>query len=222
MPSLDFSHIKSWVFDLDNTLYPASSDLFAQVDVRIHSYICRYLNLDSESAYRLQKDYFHEHGTTLNGLMNVHGMPPEEYLDYVHDIDVSLIKQDIRLAEALSKLSGEKLIFTNGTVSHAERVIKQLGVETYFDDIIDIVGLSYRPKPRVEAYDYLISKTGMKPELAVMFEDVARNLEPAHALGMTTVWIQRHDEIDRSHEGADGGHIHHIADNLTDFLHRLI
>jgi putative hydrolase of the HAD superfamily len=218
---LDFSYVENWVFDLDNTLYPASSALFAQVDERIRDYVCRYLGLAPEAAYRLQKEYFHAHGTTLNGLMKVHGMAPQDYLDYVHDIDITAIAPDPVLYAALSRLSGRKYIFTNGTVAHAERIMRRLGVHECFDGILDIVALDYQPKPRVQAYERLQAHTNLVPSRSVMFEDVARNLAPAHAMGMTTVWVRRFDDIDRSHEGAGEDFIHHVTDNLAEFLGRL-
>lgn len=218
-----FSHIETWIFDLDNTLYPPSCDLFAQVDQRMTSFIARYLNVEAAEARRIQKDFYIEHGTTLSGLMSVYGLEPKEFLDFVHDIDVSAVMADVALGEAIASLPGHKMIFTNGSVAHAENVVRQLGIDHVFDGIFDIVTANYEPKPRRRAYECLIETTGIEPARAAMFEDIARNLEAPHALGMTTVWVrpglpgpERHQQL--SHEGADGPHVHHVTDDLGSFL----
>ncbi len=222
----DFHHIETWVFDLDNTLYPPECDLFSQVDVRMRDFISDYLNVDPEEARRLQKHYYVEHGTTLNGLMKVHDLAPKAFLDYVHQIDVSHIAPADDLNQAIDRLPGRKVIFTNGTAAHAENVTEQLGITHHFDEVYDIVSVDYTPKPAPQAYARFVAGTGIDPTRSAMFEDIARNLLAPHELGMTTVWVrpgepgpERHQQM--SHEGSDGDHVHHVTDDLTDFLQSL-
>ncbi len=222
----DFLHIETWVFDLDNTLYPPECDLFSQVDVRMRDFISDYLNVDPEEARRLQKHYYVEHGTTLSGLMKVHDLAPKAFLDYVHQIDVSHIAPANDLNRAIERLPGRKVIFTNGTVAHAENVTEQLGITHHFDEVYDIVAVDYTPKPAPQAYARFVSGTGIDPTRSAMFEDIARNLLAPHDLGMTTVWVrpgepgpEKHQQM--SHEGADGDHVHHVTDDLTEFLQSL-
>jgi putative hydrolase of the HAD superfamily len=220
-----FGHIETWVFDLDNTLYPPACDLFAQVDQRMTAFIGEYLGVDPVEAKRIQKDFYIEHGTTLSGLMTVYGMKPEAFLDFVHRIDVSGVSRDVGLGDAISRLPGRKVIFTNGSVAHAENVVRQLGIDHVFDGIYDIVTTAYEPKPRRRAYERFVEASGIEPARAAMFEDIARNLEVPHEIGMTTVWVrpgiqgpERHHMI--SYEGSEGPHIHHVTDELTDFLNK--
>jgi putative hydrolase of the HAD superfamily len=205
-----------WVFDLDNTLYPATCDLFVQVDRRIQQYIMDMFGAGPEEARKIQKSFFHEYGTTLSGLMRNHGVDPTKYLHYVHDIDVSPVQPNPTLDRILERLPGQKLIYTNGSVAHAERVMERLGVARHFDGVFDIVAAGYVPKPEPKAFDAFVALYGVEPSRAVMVEDIARNLAPAHALGMTTVWI-------RSDHHWSGGsetdpHIHHVIDDLVDWL----
>ena len=225
-PGRNFDGLETWIFDLDNTLYPPACDLFAQVDDRMCSFIAEYLSVDSAEARRLQKGYYIEHGTTLSGLMTKHGMEPAAFLQYVHDIDVSGIAPNPALGALLRKLPGQKLIFTNGSVRHAENVVNRLGISDAFDGIYDIVATEYKPKPKREAYDLFLKKSRIDPTRAAMFEDIARNLLVPHEVGMTTVWIrpgeagpERHQML--SHEGGDGPHVHHVADDLTQFLNAI-
>ncbi|MGB6087613.1 pyrimidine 5'-nucleotidase [Parvibaculum sp.] len=218
-----FNHVDAWVFDLDNTLYPPACDLFAQVDQKMAAYICDLLGVDVAEARRIQKEFYIEYGTTLSGLMAVHGCEPEPFLDFVHDIDVSGVMADEALGAAIARLPGRKIIFTNGSLAHAENVLRQLRIDHVFDGIYDIVTARYEPKPRRGAYDRFIEASGIEPSRAAMFEDIARNLEVPHTLGMTTVWVrpgvagpERHHQI--SFEGADGPHIHHVTDVLREFL----
>lgn len=207
---------RCWVFDLDNTLYPAACNLFVQVDRRIQQYIMDMFDAGPEEARTIQKSFFHEYGTTLNGLMTNHGVDPSGYLAYVHDIDVSPVQPDPALDAVLARLPGRKLVYTNGSVSHAERVMERLGVSRHFGGIFDIVAANYVPKPEPAAFDAFIKRYAVEPSRAVMVEDIARNLAPAHARGMTTVWI-------RSDHHWSGGsetdpHIHHVIDDLADWL----
>lgn len=213
---INLDKIQSWIFDLDNTLYPASCDLFSQVDVRMRDFISQYLGLDAKEAYALQKTYFRECGTTLRGLMTRHDMDPGPYLDYVHDIDLSPIVASPELAVALKNLPGNRYIFTNASTAHAERVMDRLGISHLFDGIFDIVEADYSPKPDPVIYDSFIRKYGIDPARAVMVEDMARNLKPAHDLGMSCVWIR--GDTDWAREGSQDGYIHHETDDLVTWL----
>ncbi len=212
----DLDHVEVWLFDLDNTLYSPRHNLFAQIDRRMGEFIAGFLSIEVAEAKLLQKDYFRRHGTTLRGLMNEHAMVPDEFLDYVHDIDLSPIPPDARLHEALSRLQGRKLIFTNATREHAERVTRHLGIDQFFEDIFDIVDSDYLPKPERRPYDKLLARYGIEPERAAMVEDIARNLEPAAALGMTTALVP--NPAHWATAGADRTHVHHVVDDLADWL----
>lgn len=207
---------EAWVFDLDNTLYPASSNLFAQIDVRMRGFIADFLGLDLARARALQKQYFREYGTTLSGLMTRHGMEPGDFLDHVHNIDLSPIAPSPALDAALAALPGRKLIFTNGTTHHAQRIMDRLGVSHHFEGVFDIVACGYVPKPEPRVYDALVEQHGLRPEVTVMIEDIARNLKPAADLGMTTVWVRT--DSDWAGAEADGGHIDHQTDDLIGWL----
>lgn len=208
-----------WVFDLDNTLYPAACDLFLQVDQRIQRFIMDLFDAAPDEARRIQKSYFHEHGTTLNGLMRNHGVEPTDFLEFVHDIDVSPVPPNPDLDNLLAALPGDKVIYTNGSVAHAERVMDRIGVAHHFAGIFDIVAADYKPKPEPAPYDVLVRRFGIQPDRAVMIEDIARNLAPAHALGMTTVWIRSDHHWSGGSE--DDPHIHHVIDDLSDWLTEL-
>ncbi len=211
MPEIDV-----WVFDLDNTLYPADCNLFEQVDRRMGEYIAKTLGVELAEAKRLQKQYFRDHGTTLNGLMTVHDLPPEPYLDYVHDIDLSPVDPSPRLDRALAALEGRKIILTNGTVAHAERVAGRLGVLGHFDHISDIVAAGFVPKPQRHPYDALVARAGIAADRAILFEDMAKNLLPAHDLGMTTAWVRTAHAWAAPVPGS--GHVHHVIDDLVAWL----
>jgi putative hydrolase of the HAD superfamily len=212
--------IDTWIIDLDNTLYAARYNLFAQVDVRIGAFISRLLGLDPTAARRLQKDYFHQYGTTLKGLMDNHCVDPHEFLDFVHEIDVTAIPPAPALGRALGAIDGRKLIFTNGSAAHADNVMGRLGVARHFEGVFDIVAAGFVPKPNRAAYDMLVERHGVEPRTAVMVEDIARNLEPAREMGMTTVWVRTADDWGR--EGSDGGHIDHIIDDLAEWLTKIV
>lgn len=223
-PSPDFSAIDVWVFDLDNTLYPPSCNLFAQMDVKMRAFISELLNVDSDGAYRLQKEYYRDHGTTLSGLMQLHGVEPERFLTFVHDIDVSVVPPNEALAGALQRLPGRRLVFTNGTVAHAKRVLDRIGIHDHVEDIFDIVHADFIPKPKLETFQRFVTKHKIDPKRAAMFEDLDRNLAPAHALGMTTVLVRSADgHADPAVRGwgdapADAPHVHHRTDDLAKFL----
>ena len=224
-----FGDIEAWVFDLDNTLYPAGQNLFAQIDVRMTTFIQDALKVDRDEAYRVQKEFLGEYGTTLSGLMNVHGLPPGPFLDFVHDIDVSILKADPHLAEALDALPGKKFIFTNGTVGHAENVTKQLGIADLFDDVFDIVAAGYRPKPHADIYPEMLSRFGIEAHKSAFFEDMARNLTPAHKIGMKTVLVTEDGEdgvakmnMPEKYRQHDEAHIDVTITDLSGFLKNLV
>lgn len=222
-----FAHVDTWVFDLDNTLYPASCRLFDQIDVKMGEFVSRLLGVEYAEAKRLQKDLFYRHGTTLRGLMVEHGVNPDGFLDYVHDIDHSPVLRDDALDEALHALPGRKLIFTNGTVAHAEKVLARLGITHHFGDIFDIVHADFVPKPQIGPYRKFVSRTGIRAETSAMFEDIARNLEAPHELGMTTVLVVSPENRDAEKlNGAGGGavqeHVHHVTGDLASFLRQVM
>lgn len=192
LPAL--THIDCWIFDLDNTLYPPSADLFGRIDVRMGQYIQRLLGCGPDEARRVQKAYFIDHGTTLSGLMTHHGIDPNDFLEFVHDIELDSVSEDKRLVEAVAALPGRKLIFTNGDARYASRVLARLGLSKSFEAIHDIHACAYRPKPHAESYVDMIDRLSITPSTALFVEDMARNLKPAKALGMTTVWVNNGSE----------------------------
>ncbi|MBC7522586.1 MAG: pyrimidine 5'-nucleotidase [Sandarakinorhabdus sp.] len=196
-------HIDSWIFDLDNTLYPASANLFSQIDAKMGAYIQDLLGLDPVAAHRVQKDLYHSHGMTLPGLMQLHGVDPHHFLDTVHAVDIDVVAPHPELADLIARLPGRKFVFTNADSAYAERVLARLGLSESFDAMHDIHALGYVPKPQMPAYASLCAAHAIDPARAVFVEDLARNLVPAKAIGMTTVWIDNGSEQgpgdDRSH-----------------------
>ena len=210
------SEIETWIFDLDNTLYPASCRLFDQIHALMTRFIAERLDLSPESALALQKTYFREHGTTLRGLMTVDRIDPDDFLAYVHEIDLSCVPPDPVLVAALAALPGRKIVHTNGSVRHAERLLEHLGIAASFCGIVDIAAAGYEPKPGFAGYHELLRRHQVAPSAAIMFEDMAKNLVPAAALGMTTAWIR--GQADWAAAGSAGDHIHHFVDDLGSFL----
>ncbi len=219
----DFRPISNWVFDLDNTLYPRHTDLFSQIDQKMTSFVSDLLSLPHDEARKIQKAYYRDHGTTLNGLIKKHGVDPNEFLEKVHDIDYSWIDPDPALGEAIRALPGRKFIFTNGSVSHAERTATALGILDHFDEIFDIIAADYTPKPAAETYDRFLERHGIDSSGAAMFEDLPRNLAVPKTLGMRTVLVVPHnfDEAmgeDWERIGSDGDYIDYVTDDLSAFL----
>ncbi|MEO1248453.1 MAG: pyrimidine 5'-nucleotidase [Pseudomonadota bacterium] len=208
-----------WIFDLDNTLYSADCDLFSQVRVKMGEFISRTFSITLDEARALQRKYFLEYGTTLRGLMTVDGIDPTDYLTYVHDIDLNVIGPDAGLAAALKQLPGRKLIFTNASTDHAERVLDRLGIADQFEAIFDVAAASYIPKPHQGPYDTLIQTFGVTPSRAAMVEDMPQNLEPAHAMGMTTVLVET--SHDWGVDGRTAPHVHHVVEDLPRWLAEL-
>ncbi len=213
-------HIDTWLFDLDNTLYPAASRLWEQVDRRINEMSARVLGLPLDQARLVQKEYLRKYGTTLRGLMIEHDVDRDEYLDYVHDLDLTPIAANPRLGAALGRLPGRKIVFTNGTQAHAGRILAKLGIAGRFEAVFDIHAANYLPKPEPAIYDLLVKLHAIQPRAAILFEDMARNLKPAHDLGMTTAWVKVDWAWLRGPGQAEEstGHINHIIDDLTDWL----
>lgn len=222
----NFSHVETWVFDLDNTLYPHHLNLWQQVDERIRNYIADFLKITHDEAFRLQKDYYKRYGTSMRGMMTEHGMKPDDFLAFVHEIDHSPLVPDAALGDALEKLPGRKLILTNGTRAHADAVMKRLDIDRHFEDVFDIAAADLEPKPQPKVYDRFLARHGVDPRKAAMFEDLARNLSVPHALGMTTVLVvpEGTREVFREGwelEGRDDPHVDYVTDDLAGFLGRI-
>ena len=222
--SLDsFGSIESWIFDLDNTLYPRHVDLFKQMEEKMSAYVSRLLDIDEAEATTLRQSYYQEHGTTLRGLMIEHDIHPDDFLEYVHDIDHSWVTPDPKLAEAIQSLPGKRYIYTNGTVEHANKVAERLGITGLFEDIFDIVWADLNPKPNREPYEKLLEQTGINPKRAAMFEDLARNLKVPFDMGMQTILIVPSHTREVFHEsweakGKEAPHVNYVTDDLGHFL----
>jgi putative hydrolase of the HAD superfamily len=215
-----FAHIRDWIFDLDNCLYPASAGLFALIDERMGTYIQRLLDCGPAEAKRVQKAHFHEHGTTLAGLMKEHGIDPREFLEDVHAIPLDRIQCDERLGQALGRLPGRKFVFTNGDAAYARRVLNAIGVDSHFDDLHDIHASGYRPKPDPHGYALLCERFGIDPKRALLADDMVQNLAPAKALGMTTVWVDNGSE--RGNHGYDDAVVDCRIGNLGQWLESIV
>ncbi len=216
----EFRHTDTWVFDLDNTLYPASCRLFDQMHVKMGEYVMQRFGVDYTEAKRIQKDLYHKHGTTLRGLMVEHGEAPEAFLDHVHDIDYSPVLPHENLRDAIAVLPGRKMVFTNGTTGHAQRVMARLGVSDLFDHVYDIVDSDHIPKPARDPYDKFVLRFAVDPTKAAFFEDIARNLEVPHDMGMITVLVRSDDHPDGPilNHDADADYVHHHTADLAGFL----
>ena len=213
-------HVETWIFDLDNTLYPAACNLFAQVDLRMTAFIGTRFGLPHDEARTLQKRFFRTHGTTLRGLMVERGVSPGDFLDYVHDIDLSCVPPNATLGASLDALAGRKVVFTNGSAKHADRVLGRLGVADRFEAVWDIVESDYIPKPDPRIYDRLIADLAIDPARTAMVEDIAVNLVPAHERGMTTVWVDT--GFAWSAPDPDAEHVHHRIDDVATWLADLV
>ena len=218
-----FKRVATWIFDLDNTLYPHHLNLWQQVDVRIRDYIVDFLKVTHEEAFRLQKDYYRRYGTTLRGLMEEHGLDPDSFLEIVHQIDHSPLTPNPALGAAIAALPGRKFILTNGTRNHADAVMRRIGIEQHFDDVFDIRAAELEPKPRRGVYERFLARHQVTAHDAAIFEDLARNLEVPHALGMTTVLVvpQGTQVVLREEwelAGRDATHVDFVTDDLAAFL----
>jgi putative hydrolase of the HAD superfamily len=213
-------HIDTWIFDLDLTLYGPEHNIMAQVRDRIALFVEDYFKIDSEAAHKIRHAYWKSYGTTLGGLMAEHGVDLHAYLDFVHDVDLSLLKPCPRLRAGIEALPGRKLIFTNADAPYAERILAARGLQGLFEGMLDIHTMEHRPKPAMESYERLCAMFGIAPKSALFVEDSVHNLEPAHAMGMTTVWINH------SSDGEAGGadrpaYVHHEIIDVGDWLHEI-
>ena len=215
-----FQSINCWLFDLDNTLYSGDTKVFAQIDKKMSKYISEKLNVNIEEAKKIQKSYFYEYNTTLNGLIKNHKIDAKEFLEFVHDVDIDFLKEDTALREELKKLNGKKIIFTNGSRKHALNVTQKIGIKDCFDGIFDIVESGFIPKPSIEPYKKLVEKHKIDPKLCVFVEDIARNLKPAYEMGMKTVWIE--NEEPWAKKFSDSSFVNYKTNNLSEFLKKLI
>ena len=214
------SHVRSWIFDLDNSLYPASANLFELIDIRMNAFIQDLIGCGHDEARRVQKGYFHEHGTTLAGLMASHGVDPHHFLNFVHDIDLARISADPKVVAALDLLPGRKFVFTNGDESYARRVLDRLGLANAFDGLHDIHAMDYVPKPDPRSYRAMCDRYAIAPGQALFVEDMARNLKPAKALGMTTVWVDNGSE--QAGAGADPAFIDYRIEDIGEWLGEIV
>lgn len=221
-----FDHIDTWVFDLDNTLYPHHVNLWQQVDGRIRDFVASQLKVDPAEAFRIQKDYYRRYGTTMRGMITEHGVSPDDFLAYVHDIDHSPLEPNPAMGQALAKLPGRKLILTNASVAHAEKVLERLALGVTFDGVFDIISAQFEPKPARQTYRRFLDLHGVDASRAAMFEDLARNLAIPHEFGMTTVLVvpdgtQKVVREAWEMEGRDAPHVDHVTEDLTGFLAQL-
>ena len=214
MQNPDFAHVTTWIFDLDNTLYPPSARLFDQIEARMTQFVMDTLSISRAEADRLRHVYWRDHGTTLAGLMRLHDLDPAPYLREVHDISLDHLEADPGLDVAIRALPGRRIVYTNGSAPYAERVIARRGLSGAFDAIYGVEHAGYRPKPEPEAFHAILARDGTKPGTAAMFEDDPRNLAAPHALGMRTVHV--------APERIEAEHIHHHTDDLGGFLARLV
>tara|TARA_B100000029_G_scaffold9228_1_gene9808 strand:- start:138 stop:809 length:672 start_codon:yes stop_codon:yes gene_type:complete len=214
-----FNTIKYWIFDLDNTLYSGKTKVFEQVDKRMSKYISNKLSISVAEAKKVQKNYFHKYNTTLNGMIKNHKIDPDEFLEFVHDINIDFLQRDPGLAKEIEKLEGKKIIFTNGSRKHAINVSKKIGIYQLFDDIFDIVDAQFVPKPLLEPYKKLVEKHKIDPKLCVLVEDIARNLKPAYEMGMKTVWIENTEPW--ASKFSDSEFVNYRTNNLSEFLKKI-
>jgi putative hydrolase of the HAD superfamily len=222
----DFSHVDTWVFDLDNTLYPHHVNLWQQVDTRIGEFVGTWLKIPAEEARRVQKDYYRRYGTTMRGMMTEHGVRADDYLAYVHRIDHSPLEPNPAMGAAIARLPGRKLILTNGSTEHAGKVLQRLGLAAHFEAVFDIIAAELEPKPAPQTYRKFLDVHGVNPATSAMFEDLARNLVVPHQLGMTTVLVVPDGtrEVVREDwelEGRGAAYVDHVTDDLTGFLQKI-
>lgn len=185
------ANVTDWVFDLDDTLYPSTCDVFFKMEKRICEYMCNHIpNIDFEKARELQREYYSKYGVTIRGLMIHHNIDPDDFLEYAHDIDLSILPRNDELNRNLSRLKGKKYIFTNGIKSHAERVLNRVGISDHFEGIFSIREAHFVPKPSIDIYKKMIATFNIDPNTSAMFDDAQKNLRPAHELGMATVWVR--------------------------------
>ena len=210
MPAHHFNHVRAWVFDLDNTLYPPHMRLFDQIEQRMTAYVMDRLGVSLAEANRLRRDYWATYGTTLAGLMACHDIDPVPYMLAVHDIDFSVLSPDPELRDRISALAGRRIVYTNGSAAYAQRVLEARGLSGIFDAVYGVEDAGYRPKPEADAFARVFARDGLDTTRAAMFEDDPRNLAAPHAMGMRTVHV--------APEPHDALHIHHHTADLGAFL----
>ena len=215
----ELTKIKYWIFDLDNTLYSGQTKVFSEVDKRMSSFISEKLKIDIIEAKKIQKEYFYEYGTTLSGLMQKKNIDPNEFLEFVHDIDISWLPKDKLLRDELIKIKEKKYIFSNGSHAHIRNVTNQLGIDDLFDGAFDITDANFLPKPRIEPYKKLIQKFKLDPNKSILIEDIAHNLEQAKNLGMKTCWLKNDETFAK--KDADKPYIDYKINNLPSFLQKI-
>tara|TARA_B100000780_G_C21124817_1_gene456073 strand:+ start:4705 stop:5370 length:666 start_codon:yes stop_codon:yes gene_type:complete len=212
----ELTKIQYWLFDLDNTLYSGQTKVFDQVDKKMSLFISEKLKVSIEEAKKIQKNYFHEYNTTLNGMIKNHKIDANEFLEFVHDVDLEFLKIDKPLKREIANLLGKKFIFTNGSKAHAANVTKRIGIDKLFDGVFDIVEADFIPKPSIEPYKKIIDNFKIEPQYCIFIEDIARNLKPAHELGMKTVWIKNDEPWAAEFSNSD--FIDYKTDDLANFL----
>ena len=212
----ELTKIQYWLFDLDNTLYSGQTKVFDQVDKKMSLFISEKLEVSIEEAKKIQKNYFHEYNTTLNGMIKNHKIDANEFLEFVHDVDLEFLKIDKPLKREIANLLGKKFIFTNGSKAHAANVTKRIGIDKLFDGVFDIVEADFIPKPSIEPYKKIIDNFKIEPQYCIFIEDIARNLKPAHELGMKTVWIKNDEPWAAEFSNSD--FIEDKTDDLANFL----
>ena len=215
----DLLNINYWIFDLDNTLYSGQTEVFSEVDKKMSAFISKKMNVDLIKAKEIQKKYFYEYGTTLSGLMKQDSIDPHEFLEFVHDIDISWLPKDLKLKDELIKIKEKKFIFTNGSHAHVENVTKQLGINGLFDGAFDIVDANFVPKPHIDPYKKIIDKFKIEPKKSILIEDIAHNLEQAKNLGMKTCWLENEEAFAK--KDADKPYIDYKIKNLPSFLQKI-
>ena len=211
--------IKYWIFDLDNTLYSGQTKVFSEVDKKMSSFISKKMNVDLIKAKEIQKKYFYEYGTTLSGLMKQDDINPHDFLEFVHDIDISWLPKDLKLRDELIKIKEKKYIFTNGSHAHVENVTKQLGINGLFDGAFDIVDADFIPKPHAAPYRRIVKKFNIEPAKSILIEDIAHNLEQAKNLGMKTCWLENEETFAK--KDANKPYIDYKIKNLPSFLQKI-
>ena len=211
--------IKCWIFDLDNTLYSGQTKVFSEVDKKMSTFISKKMDVDLVKAKEIQKKYFYEYGTTLSGLMKQDSIDPHEFLEFVHDIDISWLPKDLKLKDELIKIKEKKYIFTNGSHAHVKNVTKQLGIDGLFDGAFDIVDANFVPKPHMDPYKKIIDKFKIEPTKSILIEDIAHNLEQAKNLGMKTCWLENEEAFAK--KDADKPYIDYKIKNLPSFLQKI-
>lgn len=208
----DLVHIDTWLFDLDNTLYPVETEFMTLIEGRMTDFMEKVTGLPRDEARAIQKKYYHAHGTTLAGLIAHHDIDPEDFLTEVHDVSLDRLTPDVKMAEALMRLPGRRLVFTNGSAAHAERVLERLQIAHAFEDIFHISAADYIPKPSPLTFEKMMARHGVSAAGSAFFEDSQVNLAPAAQLGMTTILVGPHAAA------STADFVHHRTNNLVAFL----